>query len=139
MANKNVKWTQDMRRTLYGRLASEFGPYAGWGKSSYPVGRKAEFEKALRDLAEYFRWHDGETFKPAAIHLQMRWAVTRQRTVENAGFAYQYILNTAAALETGFVSSKELRGFVHIGDNPISVNEDRSIGADDVEIRTSSE
>lgn len=99
---------------MYSRLVCEFGPYAEWGRSAYPEGRKDRFEDVMKELASYFCRQTGKSFEWSALHQQMKWGVTTQPRVKNAGFAYLYILNKAAALETGFISSAELSGFVHL-------------------------
>lgn len=113
MANKNRKWTQELRTMMYSRLACEFGPYNVWGKVAYPEGRKDRFEEVLRELAAYFTNLTGRNFEWTALWQQMKWGTTKQGTVKNGGFAYLYILNKAAALETEFLSSAALTGFIH--------------------------
>lgn len=112
--NKNQKWTHDLRVRLYSRLLSEFGPHSEWGTFAYPQGKRGRFEEVLRELADEFSRVSGKSFEWTALEQQMKWAITRQGRVKNAGFAYQYILNKSAALEAGFLTSSELMPFVHL-------------------------
>lgn len=115
--SRRQKWTHDLRVRLYSRLLREFGPYASWGKVAFPEGRKGELEEVLRQLAVEFADETGKRFEWTALEQQMRWGITRQGKVKNSGFAYQYILNKAAAIESGFLSSSDLSGFVHFDES----------------------
>lgn len=122
MANKNQKWTQELRTILYSRLVCEFGPYDSWGKVAYPDGKKDRFEEVLKELAAYFTRLTGKRFEWTAVWQQMKWGTTRQGIIKNGGFAYLYILNKAAALETEFLSSASLTGFIHSTSEDLKFN-----------------
>lgn len=112
--NKNQKWTHELRVKMYSRLLAEFGPHTDWGTFAYPSGRKDRLKEVLKELAVEFTRSTGKTFEWTALDQQMIWGITRQGRVKNAAFASQYILNKAAALETGFLKTSELSGFVHL-------------------------
>lgn len=108
MKSRQIKWTQDLRKVLYARLVMEFGEHSKWELTNYPKGKKARYNEVLEELAKYFQALTGKPFESTALDQQVAWAVTRQQDVANSGFAYQYILNKAAALEMGFISSSDL-------------------------------
>jgi hypothetical protein len=126
MPRKNQKWTHELRVAMYSRLLAQFGPYSQWGTVAYPSGRKSELEEVLKELAADFSRRANKTFEWTALEQQMKWGITRQGPVKNGGFAYQYILNKAAALETGFLTSSDLSGFVHLTSYRGTTNEDDS-------------
>lgn len=121
--NKNQKWTHELRVKMYSRLLAEFGPHAEWGTFAYPSGRKGRLKEVLKELAVEFTRSTGKTFAWTALDQQMIWGITRQGRVKNAAFASQYILNKAAALETGFLKTSELSGFVHLQPDITEPNE----------------
>lgn len=121
--NKNQKWTHELRVKMYARLLAEFGPHTDWGTFAYPSGRKDRLKEVLKELAAEFTRCTGKTFEWTALDQQMIWGITRQGRVKNAAFASQYILNKAAALETGFLKTSELSGFVHLQPDIAEANE----------------
>lgn len=121
--NKNQKWTHELRVKMYARLLAEFGPHTDWGTFAYPSGRKHRLKEVLKELAVEFTHSTGKTFEWTALDQQMIWGITRQGRVKNAAFASQYILNKAAALETGFLKTSELSGFVHLQPDIAEANE----------------
>ncbi|HMO79561.1 MAG TPA: DUF6508 domain-containing protein [Pyrinomonadaceae bacterium] len=121
--NKNQKWTHELRVKMYSRLLAEFGPHTDWGTFAYPSGRKDRLKEVLKELAEEFTRSTVKTFEWTALDQQMIWGITRQGRVKNAAFASQYILNKAAALETGFLKTSELSGFVHLQTDIAEPNE----------------
>jgi hypothetical protein len=121
--NKNQKWTHELRVKMYSRLLAEFGPHSGWGTFAYPSGRKDRLKEVLKELAVEFTRSTGKTFEWTALDQQMIWGITRQGRVKNAAFASVYILNKAAALETGFLKTSELSGFVHLQPDIAEPNE----------------
>ena len=112
MAKRNIKWTQEMRRVLYARLVMEFGAHATWEVRNYPKGKRKRYDVVLEELARYFSTQSGSTFHGSALDQQVAWATTKQESITNAGFAYQFIMNKSAALEMGFLSSAELPDYI---------------------------
>lgn len=113
-SRRKQKWTHELRLKLYTRLLNEFGPYSTWGKVAYPANRKREFEEVLKKLAAEFSRITDDNFEWMALWQQMKWGTTTQGMVKNPGFASVYILNKAAALQTGFLKTSDLSGFVHV-------------------------
>ena len=102
------KWTQDLRRIMYARLVMEFGPYDQWKKTDYRDGKKERYEEVLTELANYFSALGGARFDASAVRQQVNFGRTRQESVLSQSHARSFILNKAAALETGFIQSRTL-------------------------------
>lgn len=100
------KWTKEIRLLLYQGLVDKFGPYYTWEKSSYPKDKKEEFDKFLEDFAVVVSILSDNQTTSAAVYQQMAWALTSQEEVNYQ--SDQFILNMAAAYETGFIRSKDL-------------------------------
>lgn len=109
---KQIKWTQELRRILYARLVMEFGPHASWVLKNYPKGQRKRYDLVLEELARYFSELTGSKFEATAVDQQIAWATTKQESITNAGFAYQFMMNKSAALEMGFLSSSELPEYI---------------------------
>jgi hypothetical protein len=56
----------------------------------------------LEQLADYFSVLTGKTFEASAVKAQIAWGCTDQKEVMQAQ-AYNWVLNKAAAMETGFL------------------------------------
>lgn len=82
------------------------------GTARYPRDNKARFDEVKDQLAKYFSEMAGRTISAGAVDNQLAFAVTGQRELTNAGFARNFILNAAAALEVGFTSSADLPGHI---------------------------
>jgi hypothetical protein len=112
MAKSQIKWTQELRKVVYARITMEFGPYQTWGGARTPKGQGGRYEEVLKELAAYLSTHSGKTIEYSAIDQQIAWAVTKQETIQNAGYARQFIMNEAAALEMGFITGPELPDYM---------------------------
>jgi len=86
----------------------EFGKHGTWGLKNYPKDQKERYQEVLTELASYFSVLTGERFQASAVDQQVAWATTRQESITKEGFAYQFMMNKAAALEMGFLTSTEL-------------------------------
>ncbi len=105
---REQKWTQDLRTIMFARIVMEFGPYDQWGMTDYPQGKKARYEAVLQELADYFSLVTGRVFEATAVRQQINFGRTRQEGVFDQARARSFILNKAAALQTGFIHSREL-------------------------------
>jgi hypothetical protein len=105
---KDTKWTKELRSLLYERLLQEFGPYTARDRKLYPPQQKAQYEVALRELANFVSSLSGESFTAMAVKQQVRWGITHQSAIKNQGHARQWIPNKVAALEEGFLGSADL-------------------------------
>jgi hypothetical protein len=112
MAKNQVKWTQELRKIVYARVTMEFGPYQTWDGGRAPKGQKARYEAVLKELAGYLSALSDKSIEYTAIEQQIAWAVTKQEVVQNAGYARQFIMNKAAALEMGFLTGPELPDYM---------------------------
>ena len=101
-------WDQDGRRMIYNDLVLTFGPLKEWGNSRYPQGQKQEFDALLLSLAKRLSRKYGKEISSGAISQQIGWGVSRQRKINHAGYFKSYILNRAAAVETGFLTTADL-------------------------------
>jgi hypothetical protein len=78
------------------------------GTGKYPRGKKDLYEKALKQISEFISALSGQRFEWTAVQQQVDWATSKQSSVNTQHFARQFILNKAAALETGFLSADDL-------------------------------
>jgi hypothetical protein len=109
-----MKWTPAARTFLFEAIVAKFGPYETWEKSSTPGnGKDAEYKKFCEQFADIV----GST-ADGVCH-QIAWGTPTQsggaRDWTDSGRAYQAILCLAAALEAGFVRSKDLPKLVAEG------------------------
>jgi len=106
--NSAKKWTQCARRYVYLRVLSEFGTFESWGLATYPSGKKKEFDKLMKELSKELKNGFGINVTPEAINNQIDWGVANQSVIRNRGGVCNWILNRAAALETGMITSANL-------------------------------
>lgn len=106
--SRNVKWTHELRCLVYRTLVRQFGAHKTWGAIKCPNGKKSQYDATLRTIAQFLSQLTGTVFAPTAVKQQVDWATSNQSSVINSGFCRQYILNKAAALESGFLDSSEL-------------------------------
>jgi hypothetical protein len=90
----------------------EFGRHNTWGLKNYPKDKKERYQDVLKELAQYFTFLSGDKFEPSALDQQVAWATTRQESITTEGFAYQFLMNKAAAIEMGFLISSELPNYM---------------------------
>jgi hypothetical protein len=109
---RDVKWTHELRILVYRRLTQEFGPYRTWGMADYPRNNKANYELSLKDIARFISQLTGQPFAWTAIQQQIRWGYSKQAGITNPNHARNYILNKAAAIEAGFICSKDLPSMI---------------------------
>lgn len=100
------KWTKEIRILLYQGLVNNFGPYHTWEIAPYPKNRKEDYNKFLEDFSTVVSILSGNETTPSAVQSQINWALTAQEKVERQSDLF--ILNMAAAYETGFIRSKDL-------------------------------
>ena len=100
-----MKWTPEIRRYLYKELYNALGSY---GSQTFTHKAKTEFCKRMKEeLPKKFPNFEVKTYK--AIQNQIDWGLQRkQSTINGRGYVYNYILNRAAALESGVLKSKDL-------------------------------
>ncbi len=110
-----MKWTQDIRRIVYARLVMEFGPYSEWKLKQRPEQDEARYDAVVEELARYLKSITGEDFAASAVKAQVNWGCTEQATVKDQSHARNFVLNKAAALETGFIAASDLPQHMDIG------------------------
>lgn len=103
-----MKWTQDYRRRLYSRLVEEIGLHQTWDAKIKPMAKRTQFDSLLATLAREFSQAAGETCAESAIQQQINFATTTERVLGDKSLVRNFILNKAAALEAGFISSSYL-------------------------------
>jgi hypothetical protein len=64
--------------------------------------KRREYDRLLAELASEFHG------APSAIQNQINFSTTTQKSFNNRSHVANFILNNAAALETGFISTSEL-------------------------------
>ena len=107
-------WTQEMRKVMYARLLQEFGPHSRLKGSRRPTDKKKQFEKALAELSALFSQQAGRTIMPDAVENQIDWGIPIQKEMRDQSHARNFILNKAAALEVGFITSAGLPEYMNV-------------------------
>ena len=102
MFKKQIRWSQDKRRKMYREIVRAIGPHLCWDETIRPLAKRKEYDQLLQRLAREF---GGER---SALQAQINWATTSQMPVMDRSRVRNFILNKAAALEMGFISSSEL-------------------------------
>jgi len=122
-----MKWTQEMRRSLYSRLVKDFGPYNVWAAKIEPKDKRDEFYKVLAELTMQFSKEAGHLILADVVQTQINWATSSQKEMKDQSRIRNFILNKAAALDAGFISASELptRMTCEFG-NPLSEKFDES-------------
>lgn len=110
--NNSTKWSQEMRRFVYTSLLITFGELSTWKSKTTPGNGKSElYDSTLKKITNHLNEHHlpkGKTpITISAVKNQIHWAIQRQSEIKTRGYHYNYILNTAAALEVGFMKSTD--------------------------------
>lgn len=101
------KWTKETRILLYQNLVDRFGPFHTWLGSNYPSeDRKEEYVQFLNDFGKVVSILSGDETTGGGVAQQIAWATTTQAEVKLQ--ADTFILNIAAAYETGFIRARDL-------------------------------
>jgi hypothetical protein len=114
MAHAPDIWTGSVRRVLYGRLVSLFGPYKNWKKKSQP-GR--DMDDKFNDFCSAFAVAVGAKSGDAVKH-QIAFALPE--TVSGSTWKAQVqtaISNKAPALEMGFIEDRHLPELLAVARN----------------------
>jgi hypothetical protein len=97
------KWTQEMRRIAFARLAMEFGQqYWDKEKDTLPLPVQTTEAAVLEQIATYLTWLTGTPFSAKNVEAQLAWVKTEQTSVKRVQ-TKQYILCKAAAYEVGLI------------------------------------
>jgi hypothetical protein len=103
-----TEWTQNMRRKIFSRLANEIAPHERWDAKIKPIWKRQQYDQILTDLAAEF------SSEVTAIQQQINFATTTQHEFKNRSHIRTFILNKAAAIEVGFVTSPQLSNYLKI-------------------------
>jgi hypothetical protein len=102
-----IKWTHQLRCEIYSNLKNDFGTVENWKASTVPT-REAFYEKMRLRLLEIVNEPEIE-LSDLAVKQQIEWGIiTKQPSINEAGFVRNWILNKAAAIETGLINSGDL-------------------------------
>ena len=107
------KWTHEMRLEMFGRLTDRFGPLSSWN-GTRPQNPAEEYEAFKQEIADDFSHRFGVQISGGAVNNQINWAMNQSRTVDQSGYRNK-IVNTAAAIYAGFLSSRDLPENAHFG------------------------
>lgn len=100
------KWTQELRRITFARLAMEFGQkYWEKDKNTLPLPKTHTEEEVLKQIAEYLTWFTGDEFTAKNVDAQLAWAKAEQNKVVRRQ-TKQFILCKAAAYEVGLIPTQ---------------------------------
>jgi hypothetical protein len=97
-----------MRHWLYTQLLTEYGPYHTWGGRRTPPQPSVPFDAMMERLARYLSHAAGRQLTAGAVAQQVAWGVTRQTLVRGRSRVRNFLLNKAAALEVGLLTSEDL-------------------------------
>jgi hypothetical protein len=100
-----ISWTWSRLISLYESVASRIGTFDSRPANWWMNGTDPLLRGVLEDLARAFTGHSE---KWTAVHQQLKWGVTTQGPIRSSGHARVWIRNRAAALEAGFMQSKDL-------------------------------
>ena len=103
--NRKQKWTHELRAIVFSAMVKEFGEYNSFDGFFCPKGQSQKFNELLEKLQVTLKVISGNDFSQDAIKQQIAFAVTQQNTFKSKGHIYSWILNTAAALEVGYITS----------------------------------
>jgi hypothetical protein len=105
---RKVIWTRAARDLLFETVVAKFGPYSTWKKAGSPGGGQ---DSAFDDFCQTFASTIGANSADAVKH-QIAWGTPTPfggvHDWTNQGHAAVAILNLAAALDAGFIRSKDL-------------------------------
>ncbi len=103
------KWTQELRRIAFARLAMEFGSqYWDKNKTELSFPKLTTEDEVLEQIARYLTWFTGETFTGKNVNAQLAWAKTEQKQVMKTQ-TKQFVLCQAAAYEVGLIRNQPAR------------------------------
>lgn len=103
-----VKWTHENRTTLYKRIVEAVGPFETWNGAAYPRGGRYKLEQIYRQFAREMT-ERGYPTTWRAVQNQVLWGITRQdKTKVNIRHMRTFILNKAAAIQSGLIQPKSL-------------------------------
>ncbi len=107
-----MKWNQTIRRIVFERLFEKYGPLREWHKTGNPTGVTGEYKKFLTDTAEGLSKITGLKCTVGALQNQIDWGIQpRQSVIKSQSYVRNFILNRAAALESGLITSSELPSY----------------------------
>jgi hypothetical protein len=100
MKNPRInKWTQEMRRKVYGRLVKEIGRHQDWDGKIRPLLKRRQYNQILSELALEFGG------APSAIQQQINFATMTKEPTDDTSLIKNWTLNKSAAQEVGFISN----------------------------------
>lgn len=109
-------WTGEVRRVLFARIVTQFGPYVEWKKKSSP-GRG--LDDAFNEFCDVFARAVGAKSGEAVKH-QVAFALPSTSSGSTwKQQAQTAILSKAAALEMGFIEDKHLPELLAVGRAPV--------------------
>jgi len=103
------KWTQELRRIVFSRLAMEFGQhYWEKDKAEWSFPKNMTEDEVLTQIAHYLTWFTGEKFTPSELGAQLAWVKSEQTSVRR-NQTKQFILCKSAAYEVGLIHNQPSR------------------------------
>lgn len=101
-----MKWNNQLRTLMYKRLLEKYGPYSKWETKGYPKkGKYKDYQDFCKEIADGLSLLTGKNFTSGGVENQIAWSSTNQEYIKKTKVHYQ---NVAVALETGFISTKDL-------------------------------
>jgi len=84
---------------MYSRIVKEIGRHQDWDEKIKPLKKRQQYEQLLNELADEF------SGKSTALQQQINFATTTQQEFANRSHIRTFILNKAAAIEVGFITT----------------------------------
>jgi len=113
--SREEKWTYERRKRVYERMLKEFGPKSIWKGARYPLDRKPDFDRVLKELATRFSKETGMSFTALAVRQQFDFGITVQKELKDKSQVKSLILNVAAALDARFIKRADLPSYLRLG------------------------
>jgi len=103
------KWNNEIRRYVYRRLMSRFGPTKEWGSINNPIPNTSHYRNLLKKLPEELRTLFAIEVTVGAIENQIAWALQpSQRSISSNGHMASYIHNRSVALDVGLIGCHDI-------------------------------
>jgi hypothetical protein len=106
--NNKMKWTHEYRALLLQTFFNRFGEKKTWdeeGQRDMPPHKSLCL--FLKEIADVFCTITGKPVSSGAVHMQIRWGLSTQDQV-GKDRTRNWILNKAAAIEAGVITSHDL-------------------------------
>jgi len=105
----NIKWSQDIRITMYKLLKARVGVFDHnlWKQSPKHISN-SDYTAHLTDIANILTETYEQEFTASKVRSQINYVGVETLTLKNAGFVTNMCTNRVCALAAGFITVHEL-------------------------------